>query len=103
MDIKTKFSNGDRVYKVHSYDAKKHVELNGPWIIGRVSVEITDSKGIEGEEMFDNYKAQKSYKESYMCVETGIGSGTLHDVDSLFSTESEAMEEYNIKLGQYAT
>lgn len=101
MEIKTKFSNGDTVYNVFSFDGTKKVELNGPWKIGQVRVEITDSPGIEGEELFDNYKSQKGYKEQYMCVETGIGSGTLHDAKDLFSTESEAIQEYNRRVEAY--
>ena len=30
-------------------------------------------------------------KTSYMCVETGVGSGNIYDEDRLFSTESEAL------------
>lgn len=31
-----------------------------------------------------------TFEERYMCVETGIGSGTLHNADHLFETEDEA-------------
>lgn len=69
--------------------------------VGRVGVEITNSPGREGEEIFDNYKAQTERKEEYMCVETGVGSGTLHRVESLFPTKAEALDaciELNAQL-----
>lgn len=42
---------------------------------------------------------------SYMCVETGVGSGTIHYQESLFLTEAEAREhaEANAKAQTVAT
>lgn len=96
MKIETKFSNGDTVYGIYQGD-KWHVV--GPLTIGQVRVEITDSPGIEGEEIFDNYKAQKGEKEQYMCIETGIGSGTIHPVDRLFYDKASAESEVKIRNG----
>jgi hypothetical protein len=90
MKIETKFSNGDEVYGVQRPYINDSWQVIGPMTIGQVRVEVTDSPGIEGETMFDNYKEQKSAKEVYMCIETGIGSGTLHDGERLFATKSEA-------------
>jgi len=90
MQIETKFSNGDTVYGVqHEYITDKW-QVIGPMTIGQVRVEITDSLGVEGEEIFSNYMAQKETKEQYMCIETGIGTGTLHDADKLFDTKAAA-------------
>ena len=93
MKIETKFSNGDIVYglQIESYTNKWRVI--GPMTIGQVRVEITDSPGIDGEEVFSNYMAQKNEAEEYMCVETGIGTGTLHPVGSLFDSKTAAETE----------
>lgn len=61
--------------------------------VGEVRVEVTNSPGIPDEEMFDNYKPQKGQKEQYMCIETGIGSGSLYNVEKLFPTKEEAQAE----------
>ena len=93
MDIETKFSNGDSVYGIQKTYNTDDWQVIGPLTIGQVRVEVTDSPGIEGEEVFDNYKAQKETIEQYMCVETGVGSGTLHYAERLFSTRDEASTE----------
>ncbi|KKM60599.1 hypothetical protein LCGC14_1540170 [marine sediment metagenome] len=36
---------------------------------------------------------QKEYKESYMCNETGVGSGSAWHLDRLFATPEEAQAE----------
>ena len=66
-----------------------------PLTIGQMRVTITDSKGIDGEQLFDNYKPQKSIHEEYMAVETGIGSGSLHYAIKLSATieDAETMAE----------
>jgi len=84
MIIQTKLSNGDKVW---IKDPLQKVT------IGQVRVSVTDSPGRPGEELFDNYKAQKEFEESYMCVETGIGSGTVFYLGkSCFLTKEEANE-----------
>ena len=58
--------------------------------IGRVKITHTDSPGVEGREAYSNYSAQKEYKEEYMAVETGIGSGRVFTLGGhLFETEEE--------------
>ena len=32
-------------------------------------------------------------KESYMCIETGVGGGSIHYVDTLYPSEKEAQAE----------
>ena len=97
MKIETKFSNGDLVYAVSSAFPSKIWRVNGPLTIGQVRVTITDSPGLEGENLFDNYMAQKGTEEEYMCIETGIGSGTLWSVEKLFQTKFAAEEFVNNK------
>jgi len=91
MEIKTEFSCGDKVYVLSRHHWPSEVEsVTGPLTVGQVRVSITDSPGVEGEEMFDNYMAQKDYEETYMLVEAGIGSGTVFDVKDLFHTSAGA-------------
>lgn len=85
MNIETKFSNGDKVYALSPGGV-----WNGPWTVGMVKVEIVDSPGDPDEELFDNFKPQKSYCEQYMLVETGIGCGTCHLVENLYADPEEA-------------
>jgi hypothetical protein len=63
--------------------------------IGQVKIKATGKYTTEDRDnFFDNYGDQEeSYKESYMCYETGIGSGTVWPVDKLFPTEEEAQTE----------
>ena len=61
--------------------------------VGMVRAEYKDSPGRDGEDTFDNYKAQKGVVEQYMCVETGIGSGYVFDVERLWPTMEEAQAE----------
>ena len=74
MIFNTQFSNGDKAWCV--VNGNKVRELT----VGRVGVELTCSNGIEGENLFDNYKPQNEYEERYMCVETGIGSGSVYEI-----------------------
>ena len=73
MKLTTQFSIGDKVWCVAGGQRVKELT------VGRVGVEITYSEGIEGENLFDNYKPQNNYTETYMCVETGIGSGSVYE------------------------
>ena len=60
--------------------------------IGLVRVEVIDSKGLGvGDDVADNFKAQFSYKEEYMALETGIGSGSVYTLGvHIFASETEA-------------
>ncbi len=61
--------------------------------LGQVTITISDSPGIDGEDRFDNFKPKKDREERYMAIETGIGSGTLYNVKDLFATQEEAQTE----------
>ena len=78
----------------------RHIDIGLGWeieyilTIGEVRIEYRCAHESDEYTMFDNYGSQKEkYTEKYMCYETGIGSGTLHNADNLFSTETEALEE----------
>ena len=86
MIFNSKFHIGDQVWVPYNNEAK-HVT------IGKIIIEHTDSKGIEGEETFDNYKAQKKYVEKYMCTETGIGSGSIWELGkNLFDSMDKCLK-----------
>ncbi len=63
-----------------------------PLVIGQVRVEITDSPGDGKHGPTSNYGPAHGREERYMCVETGIGSGTLHDVAKLWRSLIEAQD-----------
>ena len=81
----------------------KYVADPTPLTIGQMRVCITESKGLPGESLFENYKPQKGIREEYMCIESGIGCGMLYWSEKLSATleEAEALaekmnsEEYN--------
>lgn len=98
MNITTNLSCGDTAWVFTD---------NGPQTVtvGQVRIEYTSSKGIDGS-MFGNYQAQKGFKEQYMCVETGIGSGTVWEFGkSIFLDEAaciEANEQRIVELKRHA-
>lgn len=82
MDIKTKFSCGDKAW---TFCGSRSEEMT----IGRVEVTVTQSTG-DDEQMFGNYKSQSGYVEKYMCTESGIGSGSVYTVgEHIFGTKEE--------------
>jgi RecJ-like exonuclease len=62
--------------------------------IGRVNAKITN---IVPDDIFDNvghYEDGKTLEEyEYMCYETGIGSGSIHNEETLFDIKEEAETE----------
>ena len=48
--------------------------------VGQIRIELEDTPGIPGEEIFDNFKPSKHYSERVMCIETGIGTGSVYVV-----------------------
>ena len=67
--------------------------------VGKVIIEDTNSPGRSGEEIFDNYKAQRHYSEHYQCVETGIGTGSLYKYgDNIFKTKEECDKAVKILI-----
>lgn len=95
MILKSKFGIGDVVYAAYNEGCGL---ARGPLTIGLVRVECIDSPGVEGEELFDNYKPQHSNKTEYMCIETGIGSGRVYHEDRLFRTFEKAQAKLNQAL-----
>ena len=99
MKIETTFSNGDTVYGIQKEYQTDSWFVIGPLTIGQVRVKVTESPGINGEDTFDNFMAQHDREEQYMCVETGIGSGNLYNVESLFASKAEAKKAANNRNG----
>ena len=93
MHIETKFNNGDVVYSIQKEYQTDGWNVIGPLTIGKVSVSVTDSPGVDGEEVFSNFMPQKEHKETYMCIETGIGSGNIYYVERLFHDKESAKAE----------
>lgn len=84
MIMKSRFNIGDKVFCILGGNEVHDLT------IGQVRIVITDSLGT-GDTLFDNYKPQRSYKEEYMCVESGIGCGSVYTLDrNIFATEEEA-------------
>jgi len=94
MKFETKYSIGDKVWVAAGSNPRRPMQAT----IGQVNVQATNSPGIEGEDMFDNYKPQKGYVEKYMCIETGIGTGTLWQPElNLFATKEECTDKITLK------
>lgn len=94
MDIKTKFSCGDKAW---TFSGSHSEEMT----IGRVEVTVTQSTGDDGQ-MFDNYKSQSGYVEKYMCTETGIGSGCVYTLgEHIFETKEECDAANAERLAKY--
>jgi hypothetical protein len=84
MKLESEFSCGDFAYCIIKGERVETLT------IGRVMIEFTDSPGIPGTP-FENYKPQKSYKETYMCVETGVSSGSLYTLnENIFNSLEKA-------------
>jgi hypothetical protein len=113
MEIKTKFSLGDSVHKIWRCQEEKRVECpacdNG-WI--RLKDGSKDfcprcnGKGnsieykplawaVQGKLTVGQIRVEverRKQKEVYMCRETGVGSGVVHPVNTLFETHAEALK-----------
>ena len=96
MILETKFDIGDTVHVAYPDS------VGIPLTVGQVRKSVTDSPGRPGEEMFDNYKPQKKESEEYMCVQTGIGSGSVYPVERVFATAEEAQLKLNEILNERA-
>ncbi len=84
MKLYSKFSPGDKAWAIQH--GNKVVELT----IGQICIKITDSPG-KPDTIFDNYRPLSGREESYMCVETGINSGSVYTLDKhIFMTKNEA-------------
>jgi len=95
----SKLSNGDRAFAIifTCNNQPTCKELT----IGRVTIEDTNSPGRAGEQFFDNYKPQLNYIERYMCIETGIGSGTVYEYGRhIFKTIQECADAILLILAE---
>jgi hypothetical protein len=84
MILETSFDIGEKVYVSYTFNNEK--VIRGPYTIGQVSKEVIDSPGIPFSE-FTNYQQQKSERETYMLVETGIGTGSVWRASQLSRNE----------------
>ena len=85
-----RFNIGQEVWAVQSKRNLDPYEVVGPLTIGMFNMIIVNSKGVEGQEAFDNYCAQQYRSVVYMCNETGIGSGLVYKEEDLKGTKEEA-------------
>lgn len=84
MKFESKFDIGQKVFCIVGRQIQENT-------VTQIRIKYTESPGILGENIFDNYKFQKDYKESYMCLETGTGSGNVYTYEKhIFSTREEA-------------
>jgi hypothetical protein len=73
-------------------------QLSKVLTIGQIRIEYTPESTEGISDIFDNYKAQKEkYTETYMCYETGIGSGSIYNEKDLFKTKEEAQDACDIR------
>lgn len=96
MKINTTFNCGDKGWV---YQGGSVHQLT----VGQIGVTIVDSNYYGST--FDNFRPQKKYEERYMCVETGIGSGTVYTLnESIFLTEEDcrAANDTHIKEQEVA-
>lgn len=113
MLIETKLSCGDTGY-IYRPGLTKEVPGHAVGLtIGQVRVEFTKSSGLKRGQVFqgcvlssDNTLPKNAeYREMYMCVETGIGSGSVFEFGkTIFLTKEEALksgEEESERLRQY--
>jgi hypothetical protein len=86
MKIETTFAPGDTVWCTGECGVPRQLT------VGQIRVVLTDSPGCDlGDGIpWDNYKPRKEFVEELMCVETGVGSGSVFTVGKhAFKTEFE--------------
>ena len=68
--------------------------IAGMLTIGLIRIEYRDSPGYPSEINADNYAPQRGMEERYMCVETGIGTGSVYTPqEHIFATPEAAQAE----------
>jgi hypothetical protein len=83
MQLNSRFAPGDKAWCYENAGAVQRT-------VGLVRVELIDSPGIDST--FSNYAKQNGYTEQYMCIETGIGSGSVYTLgEHIFATEAECL------------
>lgn len=102
MKFETRFNCGDKAWV---FGERRPEQLT----VGQIRIEYTKSAGLNGGVVepgcgiaFDNYKPkEETYEEVYMCVETGIGSGTLWRLgQTIFATEAECLTANEERLAE---
>lgn len=117
-----KYEIGDKVYKISQYSKEIHTKCGACGGTSRIHLldgttcecpkcrythgyivtwenqkwQISETLTIGQQRVEINKAGRKNktrIKECYMCEETGVGSGDVHNVESLFSTEEEALAE----------
>ena len=97
MKLETAFTCGGRAFILTGRWGESITEMT----VGRVTVEMTDSPGADPDAEIDgmpardfsNYAPQRAHRETIMCVETGIGSGSVYTYDEHAFTSMEAAQE----------
>ena len=93
MKIETRFSPGDLAW-VFDGSVGAH-QLT----IGQVSVTVIDSPGTGVGALFSNYKPQQGREERYMCVETGVCSGTVYTLDvHIFADREQCLAAHAARI-----
>lgn len=103
MKIETKLNCGDKVWYFLEYHPAQIT-------VGKIEYHLTDTPGLSDEADFignilssDQGRRRFEIEERYMCIETGIGSGTIHTLGkSIFLTEQECIEANKERLHQAA-
>lgn len=89
--------NGNSVACTNSYfgtprcdNGQVRTELVFRWAITGVLTigQITMRASVQ-----HTYESPRDNATEYMCCETGVGSGTVHDENDLFAVQDEALEE----------
>ena len=61
--------------------------------VGQITIEYTPEHSGDSDRIFDNYGSQEeSRKETVMCYESGIGTGTMYTVGKNVFGDSEAAQ-----------
>lgn len=93
MEMQTALSCGDKVWY---FSGGRPIQIT----VGRVCATFTQSAGLDsdvdfcGQILSSDNTAPKEPKmlETYMCIETGIGSGSIHTLgESIFFTEAHCL------------
>lgn len=93
MKFETAFSCGDKGW---SFDGESVRQVT----VGQIRLTYTQSEGVNDGYVdpnvriaFDNYTPKPAeYEEDYMCVETGIGSGSIYTLNKRIFLTKEACE-----------
>jgi len=119
MEFKSKYNCGDKVFCIQLENVRNTgvcTKCNGQWRVklhngeylecftchgGKIVIGESSKWFIRGVVTIGlvriEYTDLDSVKEQYMCVETGVGTGTVHDVKNLLSADSDALKEIEIR------